>query len=238
MQNLISLLKELLELILSLFKSQPQAKTNPYGTDQTDSVINDPEDDNETVIKDQQEKVAEVKKIEDNRKIFKEALILTLKYEGGFSDDPDDPGGATNKGITQSVFDAYRKSKNLPLQSVKLISDEEVEDIYYQRYWLVASCDKITPKFSIVHFDTAVNTGTKQAAKFLQRSIEIEADGIIGQKTIEKLNQQDENTVIKNYLDQRRTFYKNLVEKKPTLQKFLKGWLIRVDNLENYLNKR
>lgn len=240
---MIDLIKKLFDLIVLLLSSSSkvaasQAKTNPYGTDQTGTVIDDPEDDDDTMIKDQQEKVIQVKQIEDNRKIFKEGLVLVLKYEGGFSNIPEDPGGPTNKGIIQTVYDAYRKSKSLPLQSVEFITDEEVEDIYYQRYWLVAVCDKMTPKLSIAHFDTAVNTGTKQAAKFLQRSLEIKADGIIGPQTIEKLKTQDENAIIQNYLEQRRVFYKNLAEKKPTLQKFLKGWLKRVDSLESYLNAR
>ena len=58
--------------------------------------------------------------------VFDKALAFTLKWEGGYSNNPNDPGGATMKGVIQKTYDDYRKSKGLPLQGVKAISDSEV----------------------------------------------------------------------------------------------------------------
>ena len=167
-------------------------------------------------------------------KNFKEiALPLVLKYEGGFVNDPDDRGGATNKGITQKVYDDYRKDKGLDENSVRDISDSEVEEIYYNGYWLAGKCDKLSPKLSIIHFDTCVNTGVRQASKFLQRAANVPDDGIIGFQTLSAVSQMDDNYLASKYLEKRRDFYNYLANKNASQQKFLNGWLSRVSKLEN-----
>ena len=67
--------------------------------------------------------------------LFKKALAFVLKWEGGFVNDPDDKGGATNKGITQNTYNSYLKSKGMRAKSVRYITQAEVEDIYYKQYW-------------------------------------------------------------------------------------------------------
>lgn len=66
---------------------------------------------------------------------FESCLAFVLAEEGGFVDHPDDPGGATNMGITQSVYDAARISGGLPLRSVRAIDPAETHAIYRHRYW-------------------------------------------------------------------------------------------------------
>lgn len=66
---------------------------------------------------------------------FDDCLSHILKFEGGFVDHPADKGGATNKGITQAVYDAYRQTNR---RSVKFIEDNEVRDIYQSNYWFPA----------------------------------------------------------------------------------------------------
>ena len=68
-------------------------------------------------------------------KAYKRALDFVLKWEGGFSNHPNDPGGATNCGVTQKTYDIYRKKKKLALQSVKKISPLEVVDVYDKLFW-------------------------------------------------------------------------------------------------------
>ena len=70
---------------------------------------------------------------------FEKTLKFVLQREGGYVNDPNDLGGETNKGITYRTYNAYRKSKGLPPKSVKDISDEEVKDIYYNKYSPCAS---------------------------------------------------------------------------------------------------
>lgn len=169
---------------------------------------------------------------------YAKILPVVLKYEGGYVNDPDDAGGATNKGITQAVYDSYRRRKGLPPQPVKLISDEEVDRIYYHNYWIDGSCDLIAmshQRVACFHFDTAVNTGVIQAAKLLQRAVGTVADGKIGPKTLAKLRALTEDEVLKSYSDHRLAFYDKIVERRPANAKFLKGWRIRVNKLIRFL---
>ena len=178
----------------------------------------------------------------DETVTFREALRLILKFEGGYVFDKDDPGGETNKGVIKKVYDEYRKSKGLELRSVKDISDDEVSDIYRTRYWLEGKCDKVPPCIAISHFDTCVNTGTGQSAKILQRVVGVKDDGAIGSGTLGKVTEvvgkEGDLVVAKRFLSKRRDFYNNLAQQKSHLQKFLKGWLNRVDTLEKYINDR
>ena len=103
-----------------------------------------------------------------SNELFNQALHFVLNQEGGFVNDPDDKGGATNKGITQGTYDAYRKAHKKPLQTVKNIADAEVSDIYYNNYWLKAGCDKMTPIFAVISFDTAVNMGIGRVQEFMK----------------------------------------------------------------------
>lgn len=103
-----------------------------------------------------------------NNELFKQALHFVLNQEGGFVDDPDDRGGATNKGVTQGTYDAYRKSNKKIIQTVKNITDAEVSDIYYNNYWLKAGCDKMTPIFAVIAFDTGVNMGIGKIKEFMK----------------------------------------------------------------------
>lgn len=159
---------------------------------------------------------------------FNNALQLVLNFEGGYTDDPADHGGATNKGIIQTEYDAYKTSLHSPTQSVKYISDAEVRDIYYKKYWLVASCDKLPVGIDTLQFDAAVNVGPVQAAKFLQRAVGVKDDGVIGNQTLSAINIADPKVLIKKVCLSRINFYIDLVIKDVTQLKFLKGWINRV----------
>lgn len=173
--------------------------------------------------------------------IFENALKLTLQFEGGYVNNPNDPGGETSKGIIKSVYDSFRKSKKLPLQSVKLITDDEIKEIYYNNYWLKASCDKIPNKIAVIHFDTAVNCGVGQANKFLQRCLKVVSDGVIGNKTIEEMKKiKDEvglSQFSKDYLKMRKDYYVIISEKNEKLKTFLKGWNNRLALLEKSISQ-
>lgn len=175
----------------------------------------------------------------NNDTIFDKALKMTLIFEGGYVNHPNDPGGETNKGITKAVYDAYRINKNLPIQSVKDITDNEIKEIYFENYWMKASCDKIPGKLAILHFDTSVNCGIKQASRFLQKSIGCITDGFIGPKTIETLkNIKDTNgltDIINKYMQERLKFYNTIAEKNLKLKVFLEGWNNRISLLKKYL---
>lgn len=98
---------------------------------------------------------------------FRTALTFTLKWEGGYVNDPRDPGGATNMGVTQNAYDIWNRKKGNQLRSVRNITIEEVEAIYFEDYWLKAGCDQTEPlALAVSVFDLAVNSGVGTALRF------------------------------------------------------------------------
>lgn len=170
---------------------------------------------------------------------FKIALDIVLKFEGGYSNDLNDPGKATNFGIIQEVYNEYRSFKRLSPKEVKEIEQNEVEGIYYNYYWLKGDCDKFPRRLAFCHFDSCVNCGVERSNKFLQKSVNVIVDGILGPKTFEGINNL-KNTdglenIITKYLNWRREYYRELSTKRPQLRKFLNGWLNRVNQLQTIL---
>lgn len=172
---------------------------------------------------------------------FSECLQFILEKEGGYVNHPYDRGGATNKGITQSVYDAYRASKGWPLHSVKYLLPDETADIYRSKYWKPAACDKLPAPLDLVVFDGAVNHGVKQSAKFLQRALGVDDDGIIGPDTLGSLSVDVKagmlTTICEDILKQRKAFYEKLVENDSRQSVFLKGWLNRLDSVRRKINE-
>lgn len=97
-------------------------------------------------------------------------LPVVLKYEGGWTNDPRDPGGATMKGVTQRVYDAFRKRTGHPQQTVRAISPDEVEIIYRNEYWAPIGGDDLPAGVDFCAFDASVNSGPAQALTWLKRA--------------------------------------------------------------------
>lgn len=163
---------------------------------------------------------------------FKTALAHVLRYEGGYVNHPNDRGGPTNKGITQSTYNTYSKLQGLAIRDVKDIGDDEVGAIYYHSYWLSAHCDKLPSPLNMVVFDTAVNSGPNRAIKMLQRILALNQDGVVGPKTLAAIADiKDAKGACDDYLDEREAFFKAIVASRPDQHVFLKGWLSRVSKL-------
>lgn len=150
----------------------------------------------------------------DEKEIFKKALAFVLIREGGYVNDPDDKGGATNKGITQNTYNGWLQSKDLQTKDVKNITNDEVAQIYYQNYWLKAGCDKMSKVFAVISFDTAVNMGVGRVQEFLKYAQYKDPD---------------------KFLLARIAKYREFVKAKPNQQKFLKGWINRVYALQEFV---
>ena len=163
------------------------------------------------------------------------ALQFTLKEEGGFVDNPADHGGATNHGITQATYDAWRDNQKQARQSVQSISDSEIQDIYNLMYWVPAHCDRLSLALSICQFDWCVNHGTKGAMVTLQQALSITADGMFGPGTAAALAAQDRGNLWQGYNTLRRYWYQAWVKAHPDQAQFLKGWLGRVDRLDAFV---
>jgi uncharacterized protein (TIGR02594 family) len=163
--------------------------------------------------------------------LFAAALEHVLHFEGGWSDDPFDPGGATNKGITIGVLSNER---GIPLTSqtiealkseLRRISDDEVRRIYLERYWQPARCPELAPPIAFMHFDAAVNQGVGRASRMLQQALGVDIDGQIGPITIAAARRQDAATCVARYADIRRQHYQSLSH----FWRFGRGWLRRLD---------
>src|SRR5579863_6145856 len=163
------------------------------------------------------------------------ALRFTLREEGGFVDDPADHGGATNHGVTQATYDAWRARQQLPQQDVRLISGAEVQGIYGQMYWIPGHCDALSPALSVCHLDWCVNHGVRGAIMTLQQALGITADGDFGPGTAAAVAAKDTGLFWQGYNTLRRDWYQARVKAEPDQARFLKGWLARVDRLDAYV---
>ena len=147
---------------------------------------------------------------------FVRAMKYVLKFEGGFT--MIDPGG-TNYGVMQHTYDAYRKNHKLTVKPVRNISIDEVYDLYYTDYYLKSGSDTLPAAIGFVHFDTSINCGVGQAAKFVR-----------------KVNMSPDKENALNYLSLRDQFYRWLAANK-NKKRFLKGWLNRDNELRNIINQ-
>jgi lysozyme family protein len=92
---------------------------------------------------------------------FKEGFQFVLKWEGGYVDDPDDPGGQTKYGISKAAY------PHLNIPELKMI---DAVYIYYEDYWAKAGCSELDYPLNIVVFDTAVNCGVGRATHWLKKA--------------------------------------------------------------------
>lgn len=167
---------------------------------------------------------------------FDDCLKFVFSAEGGYVDDPFDRGGATNFGITQDTYNAYRARHHLPFQPVQFITKDEARSIYREDYWQLLCCDRLPKPLDLVVFDAGVNCGIRASAKFLQRALGVADDGIIGNKTISAVIADKDNGllphVIATCLDERRSYYDTIVKRDASQARFHKGWINRVAMLE------
>lgn len=165
---------------------------------------------------------------------FDKALPRILVYEGGFSDHPRDPGGATNFGVTQRVYDGYHIRQGLPIRSVRSITRAEVNIIYRIQYWDAIKGDALPAGLDFVMFDGAVNSGSAQSVKWLQRALREEGlytgaiDGDISEATLAAVKQHpDHDLLIADILARRLGMLQHL----KTWPDFGRGWTKRVSSV-------
>ena len=166
---------------------------------------------------------------------FETALKFTLKWEGGFVDNPADPGGATNEGVTQAVYNSYRSKDGLPKQSVKDITNAEVGNIYQTEYWDPSLAGEMVLPLSVAQFDTAVNFGVGGAIEFLQEALGVGIDGIAGAQTKSALNAKNNKATALAIANERIQYRHKRVAEDPSQKVFLQGWLNRDNALKKYV---
>jgi len=160
---------------------------------------------------------------------------LTLSFEKGYANHPADRGGATLDGVTQGTYNAYRKSKNLNTQDVRLMTDPEKAEIYYKRYYVPSKANLMSFPLAAVHFDTAVNFGVTGSIKMLQFLLKVNPDGKFGPITYNAVNHFDSLEFAIKYCDLRIERRYSIVKRNPSQKVFLKGWLNRDNKLKNFI---
>ena len=151
-----------------------------------------------------------------------------LQHEGGFSNHPEDPGGATMLGVTKATYEDYI-GRSVTIDELKALTQEDVEPTYRTRYWNACQADSLPPGVDWMVFDWAVNSGPKRASQALQRAVGSRADGMIGPKTLDAVARCNDVATIGKMYEEREAFYRALT----TFPTFGRGWLRRNDETMN-----
>ena len=154
---------------------------------------------------------------------YDESLRRLLAHEGGYTNDPADPGGPTNFGIT--IFD-YRKyvKPDATAADVRAMKVDEAKAIYRAKYWDAQRCDELPAGVDYAVFDYGVNSGIGRSKKVLQRIVGVPADGALGAATMQAVAAADAKHTIAELCDERLRFLQSL----RTWPVFGKGWGRRV----------
>jgi lysozyme family protein len=163
---------------------------------------------------------------------FAKALPRILVYEGGKVDNPRDPGGRTNKGVTQITFNAYLRENGMSAADVYSITLDEVSTIYKLKYWDAVRGDDLPAGLDLCVFDGGVNSGPGQSGKWLQHALGTKfpgaIDGIIGSKTLQAIEDfGDVEALIGAYCARRLATLHSL----RTWSEFGNGWNARIANV-------
>jgi lysozyme family protein len=146
---------------------------------------------------------------------FYESIPTVLANEGGYTFDSSDPGGETKFGISKRSY---------PHLNIKSLTVIDATAIYLRDFWLFGGIEDQAVATKL--FDSYVNM-KHTAITLIQKLIGVEADGVYGPKTEEKINQEDPNILLKSYKMSLIHHYQALVKQNPMLGKFLVGWLRR-----------
>ena len=157
---------------------------------------------------------------------FDKAFSSTMKEEGGYVNNKNDPGGMTNLGVTKKSWEEY-VGHEVTESDMRALTKDIVKPFYKKRYWDACKCSDLHGGVDLVVFDIAVNSGTGRAAKFLQEAVGVTPDGSIGPRTLSAEANFGANLIINKICDRREAFYRSL----PTFPTFGKGWLARCERV-------
>lgn len=150
---------------------------------------------------------------------FDEAFERLIAHEGGYVNDPRDPGGETNWGISKRSY---------PNLDIKALTREQAKSIYKRDYWDRAGANQYDPELGFAVFDAAVNSGIGNAVRFLQRAVGVADDGRIGPITVAAVKSRSTAKVLLGFYGERLEFMTKL----SVWDRFGKGWARRIaDNL-------
>jgi lysozyme family protein len=154
-------------------------------------------------------------------------LAFVFAAEGGYTDDPQDPGGATNLGITLDELAIWRHTA-VTKDDVKNLGRAEASAIYRTNYWNASRCNELPSGVDLMVMDASVNTGNGRSAKILQAAVGVAVDGSIGPLTLAAVAGRPAADLINELAARRQAFYESL----NTFNHFGAGWTKRVQQVQ------
>lgn len=147
--------------------------------------------------------------------IFDDSIARVLKTEGGYVNDPRDPGGETNWGIAKRSY---------PTVDIKNLTRAGAIEIYRRDFWERVQGDKLPRQFAFQGLDAAVNHGIGNSVRWMQRAAGVADDGVIGPMTMAAVARQDPADLVLLFNAERLSFYTKLT----TFDTFGRGWINRM----------
>lgn len=169
---------------------------------------------------------------------FSRAVEIIFDFEGGYTNDPADKGGATKFGITlgrlkeHKLYFDLNHDKKITKEDVKLLTKDDAKKIYKMDYWAIPFRldEQKSEKKALLLFDLCVNHGPTGAVALVQKALnaigeKLAVDGVYGPKTAAAIDKYDDAKFIDAVLDYREKFYRKIVQNSPSQKKFLNGWI-------------
>jgi lysozyme family protein len=163
---------------------------------------------------------------------FDLCIPFVLKEEGGYCCLPGDNGGATCRGVTMATLAAWRGCA-VTVQDVEHLSEQEARNIYRAMYWDKVRGDELPPAVALVMLDSAINSGPKQAIRWLQSAVGMERDGDLGPRTLAAVKDHDPQLVAHEVCRLRLSFLRSL----HTWTLFRGGWTSRIARLRTAVDQ-
>jgi hypothetical protein len=163
---------------------------------------------------------------------FDACMPFIFKAEGGYSDNPADPGGPTNFGITLGTLRAYEGAPNLTAEDVKTLTQAVAREIYRTVYWNRMQCGALPAGLDLEVFDFGVNSGPAESVKTLQRLVGVTQDGSVGPITLAAVREFNVGDLIGRFAQARLAFYQSL-----NMPEFEQGWATRVAQIQTAATK-
>jgi lysozyme family protein len=159
---------------------------------------------------------------------FDKCFELVLEHEGHYVNDPRDPGGRTNLGVTQRAWESY-VGNPVNEEFMRALTPYIVKPFYKAMYWDKIKGDQLPNGVDYAVYDFAVNSGVGRATKMLQQIAGVLVDGSLGPKSMGAIRECDPEQVVDALCDMRLDFLKRL----PTFETFGKGWSRRVAEVKD-----
>ena len=166
---------------------------------------------------------------------FEKAFKLVIESEGGFSNDPEDRGGATMWGITQAEID-IKLGHHATIAEVKAFPIEKAKEIYEFKYWKRMRLDEVNHDLlKIMFFDQGVNRGCGTVVKQVETIVHTTTDGLMDTTTLSKINETNALDLAFAFFKASQISYIKIVKNNPSQMVFMLGWINRTHNLLNLI---